>query len=588
MRIIISLTFVAFCLFAGSIPIYSQIVPKNIEVMATSPHLADDKDRSVVTIRVTDDGNQPVRDALVFVEAASPAINLRVCHFAVYLKAENLGNGFYRTSFTSPLPGPVVVTASDLKSDASGFATVQFESVPGAVSSASKDVTALANENCIAFFDDLDNATYPPILMKRVQDGTATDQDKKVLDAVNKVMRELLQCLVDLEKRIANKLDQTEEQKKKLDELKEKIKKLKMDLKTELKRLSDVQIGLFKKHFPDGAGGIDFAKVQECMELFDNFKLVKDFNDPVRKVLDGPNSPGAYRYWTKFAECMIDSDIDKEIWTKLLKTLTKGFFIVMRTGFNPPGVNRPKMLTDEEIKKLRDEIDKLTTAQQLEDKLMEAVKEAKTNKIVSSQRQIEMMPGLAMSATVQSFSANNANALPAKVTANTLPTNATDQLLYLAQNGTSLFGYGIDRGGRAYTILGTVEGSRASFTVAGLATLAGFGVASFTDCPSTLYEGKIEPGKITGTFVGSADGFREGIEGSYRWSGSFVLENVTDVNKDGMVNQTDLQIVTKHLGARQGDALYDLSVDVDRNQVINLMDLTMVGQNIGRNLGPIQ
>jgi hypothetical protein len=155
--------------------------------------------------------------------------------------------------------------------------------------------------------------------------------------------------------------------------------------------------------------------------------VVKKFDDPVRDVVNGPDHPIAYLRWAKFAECMIDSDIDKEIWTKLLKSLTKGFFIVMRTGFNPPGVNRPKMLTDEEIKKLREEIDKLTTAQELKDKLMEGVKEAKSKKIVSAQRQIEMMPGLAMSAAVQSFSANTANALPAKVTATpcrlTSPTN---------------------------------------------------------------------------------------------------------------------------------------------------------------------
>ena len=56
----------------------------------------------------------------------------------------------------------------------------------------------------------------------------------------------------------------------------------------------------------------------------------------------------------------------------------------------------------------------------------------------------------------------------------------------------------------------------------------------------------------------------------------------TDVNRDGIVNHLDLQLVVAAQGARPGDQKYEQELDVNRDGVIDILDIAMVGADYGR------
>lgn len=612
----------------------AQGLPRNVTIVSvTGPHLANGQDQATVTIYVRDRAGRPVSGVPIYVEVGQGAINPRVGDLLLHLKATSLGAGVYTTSFASPLPGTFLVAANAPETHETGFATVIFVPVAPALPSATTRLTAGQQlelpiepleddtaKKCAAFFDDFDNSLNDRILdqirrelEKKVADGTATDEDKRRLDEIKNILqaikdtKPLGHLLIDRNAKMANiqRLERkvndgtaSEDEKRKLDELKrtlrelkEKITNKKKEVAKSIKLLSDLQIALFRKHFEEG-GQIKFDRIQTCMELFDNFKLTdeKNFFDKIRLVVRGPDSPLAYMVWPKYAECIIEGGFQPPLppetvnfWRQMFKILVKGFFIVMRTGFTgeedeatgeikPP----PKMLTDQQVADLRAQIDNLNE-NQLKDKLIDATEEAKDLKLLMAQRQIEMMPGHSLLATIEGSTNPGGEGLVSEV----------NQLVHLAQEGTGLFGYGVDAGGRAYALVGEVNGEQVSFTITGLAAMAGYGVATFSKSPATLYEGTIEPGRITGTFEGKESGLLGGVEGEFEWRGVFTLENLADVDKNGIVNRTDVEFVASKLGTKAGDMHFDQRADITRDGRVDLMDLAMVAQNVGRNLGPV-
>lgn len=56
----------------------------------------------------------------------------------------------------------------------------------------------------------------------------------------------------------------------------------------------------------------------------------------------------------------------------------------------------------------------------------------------------------------------------------------------------------------------------------------------------------------------------------------------TDVNKDEIVNILDLAQVGKAFGCEPGDSRWDPLVDMDLNKIINILDISMIGQDFGK------
>src|SRR5262249_3669176 len=83
------------------------------------------------------------------------------------------------------------------------------------------------------------------------------------------------------------------------------------------RRLSVIQLDLFRQCLPDSAGGINLNLVQSCFEQFSNGELRLD-----RDGLREPNG-GFYFLFAEFAFLCIDSGIQVANWTQLLKPFLK-------------------------------------------------------------------------------------------------------------------------------------------------------------------------------------------------------------------------------------------------------------------------
>jgi hypothetical protein len=101
------------------------------------------------------------------------------------------------------------------------------------------------------------------------------------------------------------------------------------------RRLSAVQVNLFRQCLPDGAGGINLTSFQNCFEQFANGEL--------RLGRDGLREPdgGFYFLFAEFAFLCIDSVIQAAIWTRLLKYLVQTEEIFMHVYRPAPAAPAP-------------------------------------------------------------------------------------------------------------------------------------------------------------------------------------------------------------------------------------------------------
>jgi hypothetical protein len=111
-------------------------------------------------------------------------------------------------------------------------------------------------------------------------------------------------------------------------------------MKDAVKRLSQVQVSLFRTAFPDGTGEIRFDSFQRCFEQFANGEL----RDPSVAGHPGLFEPNGANYFlfAEFAFLCDELDIDRAIWAKALRTLVKTQEIFMHVyRDNPPSTPPP-------------------------------------------------------------------------------------------------------------------------------------------------------------------------------------------------------------------------------------------------------
>jgi len=103
------------------------------------------------------------------------------------------------------------------------------------------------------------------------------------------------------------------------------------------RRLSAVQLALYREFFPDGAGGIRFAVFQRAFEQFANGEL----RDAASRNGVGEPDSGFYFLFAEFAFLCIASGIDSALWLKALRSFVKTqeiFIPVYRSArIAPPG-----------------------------------------------------------------------------------------------------------------------------------------------------------------------------------------------------------------------------------------------------------
>lgn len=98
--------------------------------------------------------------------------------------------------------------------------------------------------------------------------------------------------------------------------------------------LSRLQLPLYFRHFSDGRGGIDYAKVQCCFEKFANGEL----RDPANPGAGEPNGDFFFLF-AEFALAAMEFGHDRDIWAKLLRTFVKCQEIYLSAY--PPAAGQP-------------------------------------------------------------------------------------------------------------------------------------------------------------------------------------------------------------------------------------------------------
>jgi hypothetical protein len=141
----------------------------------------------------------------------------------------------------------------------------------------------------------------------------------------------------------------------------------------DVEHLSDGQLALMRECFSDGAGGIDYASLQECFERFANGEL-RNPAKPGEREPDG----GFYFLFAEFAFLAVAMSVNGGEWSKLLRTFVKTQEIFMNTyrppqamptldDYGPDEFREPQQATPARKQQLRDIYDDLTPAQ-LEDR----------------------------------------------------------------------------------------------------------------------------------------------------------------------------------------------------------------------------
>jgi len=55
-----------------------------------------------------------------------------------------------------------------------------------------------------------------------------------------------------------------------------------------------------------------------------------------------------------------------------------------------------------------------------------------------------------------------------------------------------------------------------------------------------------------------------------------------DLNKDGTVNDPDLEIIEKHYGTKRGDELYRADMDLNKDGKIDIYDVALICRHYGK------
>lgn len=552
----------------------SAIAENIVHISATSPHLANGIDKSTVTVTVTNEFGQPVTNADIALDISPPVFVNQLSHFVLHLNAPHVSGGRYVASFASPEEGPLLIVATDRVSLASSAAFVEFSAVVAQAAPAGAAPAVDAKENCKKYFDKLDEEFYPPILSRRIT--AAADPLKAALrerlDDVRKIMG-VIQADVVLETKIARGEVPTQAEK-------DALEKAKQDNKASFTRNAAKQEGLLKEFFGDP---IDFTKYQACTELFNNFKLVTDFDDAIKRITRppppapgkiverGPDASIAHIRWAKFANIAIDLDINKELWRNLKAILAKGSAITVAVlSDNDPtkaGI-QPAMQSDAQITALRTVFDALKPkntdteeekkkkVEEIEKKLIDLIKTISVDKKVIAQ-----LPGRdgnsVLLATITSATCLNGNeqALLPQISS----------AVTLSRLDDALFGFGADNSGATYVAVGSVTGSQASFAISGFGLTPGMGPAN------NAFQGLVQGDSIVGTWQGIADGSLAGQANVCTWSGDFRLTPRArcDFDGDGDVDRNDVNTL---FSARNTPASIGDLRDVDSDGLVTVND----------------
>jgi hypothetical protein len=469
--------------------------PPTVVVSASTPHQANDADPSRVIVTVRDRNGRPVPNADIIILASAPTLPLQLEQFSTRMQAVNAGRGVYQASFTSPVEGPILVTAIDLNSLITDSTFVQFlpparpaESEPTAATRVAPARDDL--QNCKNFWNDFDNQTNPSKLLRDKPAGYL-QRIQDVQDVLKLVDKRMEHQIRDAK----GKNPPTNDEKKKLqDDIKNK--------KDAFKRLSDVQLEKLKKYFKKGEG-IDFDAFQTCIELFDNFKTTPDQKPRKGDVPKGPDAPGAFLRWVKYANIVIELDIAKDDWTKIKHTLLKGFLIVSTV------IDKGRPLTDEEIKKIKDDIKNATTPSDIDKKIQEHLKAADLRQLFG------MLPSQGNAGVQVALTSKSCEGVDSALLASSL----RDMIHLGAEADGSLFSFGIDRLGRTYIAHGTMT-SNTLFLI-----FSGYGLAPGMGPAIQVLRGSSDDGRMwTGELEGGATGTLGGREGFCTWLGNFTVD----------------------------------------------------------------
>ena len=565
--------FGAICLVLASLsglaPATTLAAASTLQVQVGAPQLVNGIEMVTVLVTLSDAQGRPVTNGDVVLDISPPMFMHSLAHQVLHLGVPHIGGGRYQLRFTSREGGTLLVEATERLGLATSFAFAEFSNVAAAQALAAPaastsrlvpgpDDTA---SDAKSYFDALDDAFYTPILSARI--AAEADPAKKAAlqqqkDDVIAIMG-TIKLDIDIEtKRAAGGMPNAAET--------AALAKSMTDNKAAFQRNSDVQEALIKRFFGDP---IDFAKYQAATELFNNFKLVADFATaiarismrppPAGKVVErGPDASIAHIRWAKFAKSAIELKLtNAALWQQLLPILAKGSAITVAVlsdnDFTKPGI-QPAMQSDAQVKALRDMYDPLKP----KDTDSDAEKKRKADEVLKKvedlikairidRSTLAQLPGrdgnrvlVAQLATAQCLNGGEA-ALASTVSS----------AMALDLGGGMLFTLGTDGQGNSFAVNGTLAGSLARFAVMGHGLAPGMGPAL------SAFEGTLLQDRITGTWIGLAEGQLAGQFNRCTWSGNFTLAPRArcDINGDGQVDRRDIDLIfaARGIPAPQGD-----------------------------------
>lgn len=554
-----------------------------LKVAASGPHRANNVDRCVVTVTVSNDTGSPATNAEIELDIRPPAFYSQLTHFAVRIEAQHIGGGIYVTSFASPVEGSIGVVATDRLSLATAATLTKFIGPPllkfpvtGLLSIRGQvRIQDAESDNCKKYFDKLDNEFYGPLVEARIAAGDDATKAalRERLDDLNKLFP-VIESDIELEEMQAKGQALTAEQKA-------AFAAAETAAKASFQRNSTVQESLFKEFFGDP---IDFGKFQKCTELFNNFELVANFDAAIAAVAagtagangkiveNGPDASIAHVRWAKFANIAIDLDINKELWRNMKPILAKGTTItvsVLSDNDTTKDGTQPAKQTADQIKTIRDmydplkpkpedtEDEKKRKIMEVEKKLIEQIKAIKVDKKVIAQ--LPTLDGTStLVATITSSSCSSGDI--------TQIANRFFSAVTLTRTGDALFGFGADNRGAAYVATGTVAGNQANFAI------SGFGLNPGTAPALTAYSGMILGDRITGTFQGVGAGAFGSRSDACSWSGTFIVgpRQSCDLDGENTINRDDLNWILpfRNIPAASADPR-----DPDRDGVVTVNDV---------------
>lgn len=557
-------------------------------ISATTPHRADGVDRSMVVVRVRDATGLAVTNASIELEVRAPHFMTQATQLALRRELFHRGNGEYAVTFPWPFEGPVVVIARNRTTAEAAVTIVTFlgpallqPPVLDTPNVLADDVVALdLAGDCKKFFDELDNEFFPPILAKRAADEADRAKQAALLDRLADMtsVGGLVESEKEREKFVArggvpNPADTA------------LFAAAKAAAKPSFQRISDAQEMLLKKYF---GASVDFNKVQSCMELFNNFGLVDDFDkavdkfmrlrqlladlaaeaDPARRaaiaqaiqaigrfIVNGPDASEAHIRWAKFANLAVELNVSDTLWRTMKAITSKGSAITVKVlsdnDDTKPGI-QPKRQPDAVIDTLRTEYDPLRPKEGDSDaekkRKIEEIEKKLENlfKDILGGKTLAQLPGLDGTDTLAALIVPG-GCLHGQMRL----TGPVTSAVALASIDGELFGFGSDNAGRAYVARGRVAGSQVDFVV------QGWGMSPNVGAAITLYRGTAVNGRLTGVLEGFGTGSFGGPEDTCEWSGTFTVapRRQADMDGDGDVDRVDVNTIltARNVPARPDD-----------------------------------